>query len=97
MSETKIRPASTRVRNRRAFSGLSAALFTVAIGWTALVAITFFSALGRGEGAALWGMTMTMSADQGFELSFDGPRVLALMVAGALAGAVVGLLLPSRR
>lgn len=97
MSDIMTRPTSMRARVRRAFTGLWAGLFAVAIGWLALVAVTFFSALGRGEGAALWGMTLTMSADQGFALSFDGVQVLGLVAAGAVAGAVVGLLLPSRR
>ena len=97
MSQSITKATAPGTRIARAFSGMWAGLFTVAILWLAAVAITFFSALGRGQSASLWGMEVIITEDSAFVMTFDGPQVLMLLAAGALVGAVAGSLIPVRR
>ena len=70
--------------------------FAAAIGWLAIVATTFFLSLARGTNASLWGMNLTVEADGGFQMMFDGQQLGVMLAGAAVIGALVGALLPAR-
>lgn len=95
---TNVANAGTDVRRRvrNAFTLLWGGLFAAAIGWLAIVATTFFLSLARGTNASLWGMNLTVEADGGFQMMFDGQQLGVMLAAAAVIGALVGALLPAR-